>query len=357
MIQRENFHTFDALRFFSFSLVFISHLPYTLFPKFNFIKTRGDIGVYFFFTLSGFLITYILLLEKKSTNTFDFKKYIKRRALRIWPLYYFILLFAFLSPIIISLIGLNSTSIGYNPNWLLSCLFLENYMVMFHNDFGNISPLPVLWSLCIEEHFYLIWGIILYFSKMEKILLWSFLIIIISSLSRWFFYINNILFKDILTNFDYFMYGAIPAYLYVNYKNKTLLFIDRISDSIKIIIVLITIIIVVSFSHFDFQLKQIIEPYIFGLLFSCVIFIVIPKNNKFKISDSNIVSKLGIYTYGLYIFHTIAINFFIKLNIKLNLHLSENYLFIFITGSSILTVIFTSIISYHLFEKKFLILK
>lgn len=77
MKERETFDTFDALRFISFFIVFISHLPYTLFPSFNFVRTRGDIGVYFFFTLSGFLITYVLLFEKKLQDTFNFKRYMK----------------------------------------------------------------------------------------------------------------------------------------------------------------------------------------------------------------------------------------------------------------------------------------
>ncbi|MFC7388488.1 response regulator, partial [Sphaerisporangium rhizosphaerae] len=62
MIKKEKFETFDALRFFSFLLVFIFHLPPDLRP----LETRGDIGVWFFFSLSGFLITYLLLIEKKN---------------------------------------------------------------------------------------------------------------------------------------------------------------------------------------------------------------------------------------------------------------------------------------------------
>ena len=73
-IYKEKFHSFDALRFFSFFIVFLSHLPYALFNNLTFLSVDGTIGVYFFFTLSGFLITYILLVEKASTNDFNFKK-------------------------------------------------------------------------------------------------------------------------------------------------------------------------------------------------------------------------------------------------------------------------------------------
>jgi peptidoglycan/LPS O-acetylase OafA/YrhL len=182
-------------------------------------------------------------------------------------------------------------------------------------------------------------------------------IIMISTIARFFYYQNNIMFKDILTNFDYFMYGAIPAYFYVYYKESTLRFIGKISNLIKTAIILTTLFVVISFSHFDFYYMKIIEPYIFGLLFSSTLLIIIPKDTVFKISDSNMISRLGIYTYGLYLLHPISINFIIQLNTKLNLKLSENYLFIFIFCSSLLLVILTSSISYHFFEKQFLKLK
>lgn len=118
-LKKENFHTFDALRFFSFLIVFFSHIP---FEKTKFM-IDGTIGVYFFFVLSGFLITYILLLEKKHSINFSFKRYITRRILRILPLYYSILLFAYATPFILSILNLKSTDIGYNPNWVLSSFF------------------------------------------------------------------------------------------------------------------------------------------------------------------------------------------------------------------------------------------
>ncbi len=67
MQKKENFHSLNALRFFSFFIVFLSHLPYVLFNKLEFFHLNGSIGVRFFFIISGFLITYLLLLEQ-STN-------------------------------------------------------------------------------------------------------------------------------------------------------------------------------------------------------------------------------------------------------------------------------------------------
>ena len=52
----------------------------------------GDLVVSIFFVLSGFLITYLLFKEQQSTDTIDVKTFYKRRVLKIWPLYYLILL-------------------------------------------------------------------------------------------------------------------------------------------------------------------------------------------------------------------------------------------------------------------------
>ncbi len=99
-------------------------------------------------------------------------------------MYFLILLFAFLSTYIIDFLKLSSSNVGYDPNWILSCLFLENYQIMYHNEFANVSPLPVLWSVCIEEHFYIIWVFIIAFSNLKKIPYFIFGLIIVAFISR-----------------------------------------------------------------------------------------------------------------------------------------------------------------------------
>src|SRR5215208_8125673 len=153
--SRRHFHSFDALRFFAFLKVFLLHLPIVAFPTFNFISNGGGIGVIFFFVLSGFLITYILLSEKEVTGSVDLRRFFLRRILRIWPLYYLMVAFAFITPYILSILNIGFSKEGYEPNWIMSLCFLENYQMILTRDHPNVSPLGVTWSLCIEEHFYL----------------------------------------------------------------------------------------------------------------------------------------------------------------------------------------------------------
>src|SRR3954447_9736754 len=130
MIARRRFHSLDALRFFAFLKVFFLHIPVATFAVFNFLKNGGGTGVVFFFVLSGFLITYILLSEKTLTGTIKLKNFYLRRILRIWPLYYLILCLAFLTPYLASLFQFNTSGEGYTPNWMMSVLFLENYQMI-----------------------------------------------------------------------------------------------------------------------------------------------------------------------------------------------------------------------------------
>jgi len=88
----------DVLRFFAFFGVFFCHIPpYAplqgpLVP----LYTSGAFGVDLFFTLSGYLLTSLLLRERDQTGDIDPKAFYVRRTLRIWPLYYFSIGLAFL---------------------------------------------------------------------------------------------------------------------------------------------------------------------------------------------------------------------------------------------------------------------
>jgi peptidoglycan/LPS O-acetylase OafA/YrhL len=89
----------NGIRFMAAIMVLIHQLEYTKKELgLNKIWTQnglgylGDLGVILFFTLSGFLITYLLLIEKHKTGVINIKSFYVRRILRIWPLYYFIIL-------------------------------------------------------------------------------------------------------------------------------------------------------------------------------------------------------------------------------------------------------------------------
>src|SRR6185503_16565044 len=137
----------DGLRAIAFLLVFALHTDYL---------QIGWIGVQFFFVLSGFLITGILLDMKKALSPREyFFKFYGRRFLRIFPLYYFYLLL--MSGVVLWLI-----SISYRANYMQ--LFLDQvwYAVYYVYDFFFATVffehslfLDHFWSLSVDEQFYI----------------------------------------------------------------------------------------------------------------------------------------------------------------------------------------------------------
>ncbi|MDQ6812825.1 MAG: acyltransferase [Bacteroidota bacterium] len=115
----------------------------------------GRVGVVVFFTLSGFLITYLLLKEKELTQHIAFKKFYLRRALRIWPLYFFLLLFIYVIVQSVfpqlSALTLRQTRVS---SICLNLLFLTNITFILKLTPFIITP---VWSIGIEEQFYLFW--------------------------------------------------------------------------------------------------------------------------------------------------------------------------------------------------------
>ena len=113
------------------------------------LSTIGWIGVPLFFVLSGFLITGILLDEKRSPRFF--RDFYVRRALRILPAFAAVLA-------LLKLLGIA----GW-PFFLLSAAFLSN----FASALAIPMAYPVLWSLAVEEHFYLVWPALVRFTSMR----------------------------------------------------------------------------------------------------------------------------------------------------------------------------------------------
>ena len=108
------------------------------FTQFDLVR-NGWIGVDLFFVLSGYLIGKQLWAELRETRTIRFRRFIVRRGLRIWPLYFFFLVFV--------LIVLGRGDFPYGA-WWSDLVFLTNYI--------NKGVVMGSWSLCTEEQFYIL---------------------------------------------------------------------------------------------------------------------------------------------------------------------------------------------------------
>jgi peptidoglycan/LPS O-acetylase OafA/YrhL len=349
--DRVHFHTFDSLRFLSFLLVFLRHSPVPADSFLHYFPKEGGIGVSFFFVLSGFLITYILILEKiNNQGKVPLKRFFKRRILRIWPLYYAMVLFAMCTPFILNFFNISYSNEGYQPKWFFTLTFLENYVGMFEKQLPNVSPITVIWSLCIEEHFYIFWGLAFYFISLKNIPKLLIGCIIFSFLMQTIYEKYNLDTLDLFTNIHYFAFGAIPAYIFV-FKKDIIKKWEQIPAVFKYVYAVTVLAVIVLIANVNVISDLKVSSLLFSILFSVLILFTLGDKNVFKISDKSILAKLGKYTYGLYLFHTIFMMLFVKIGSQFEL----NWIVIIIL--SFISSVIASVLSYHLFEKQFLKLK
>lgn len=130
----------DFLRFLAITLVIMLHSggftnSNIINQIYNTIARGGWIGVDLFFVLSGFLITSLVLNEYKASGKFDVKKFLIRRGIKIYPLFYFFLVFQFCYS---AYLGKPQSSI----NLLYEATFIANYTAL-----NNLF----LWSICVDR--------------------------------------------------------------------------------------------------------------------------------------------------------------------------------------------------------------
>ena len=211
--ERIYFPNLNGLRFIAAFLVIIHHIEQIKsFLKIDnylevipFVGIIGKLGVVLFFVLSGFLITYLLLAEEQKYKKISIKKFYIRRILRIWPLYFLIILLSLLILPNISIFTLP----GFGKDVVHQYLFFKIilYAVFFPNLvftlFGMVPYAAHTWSVGTEEQFYLVWPIILkYFKKFRIVLMFLiiFLYLIIAQVIS-SHYTNFIPNKNVIVSF------------------------------------------------------------------------------------------------------------------------------------------------------------
>ncbi len=178
---------------------------YDFFGSISSLLHDGQLGVNVFFVISGFLITYLLLQEEEQNGHFSVMNFYKRRALRIFPAYYFLLLIFVLLDFL-DFIWLS------DPSYLTSFTF--NKYFNYKRDWLTGH----LWTLSVEIHFYILWPFILRkFKTQRKQIAWSlFLIVPLVRLLLFFYPVDWILEYSFFTRMDAIVTGCLCAF----YKDK-----------------------------------------------------------------------------------------------------------------------------------------
>lgn len=366
------FPNLDALRFFAFFAVFVNHAATSLgyksksifveLFKYKYIS-NGDLGVSFFFVLSGFLITYLLLKEKEDQGKIHIPDFYMRRVLRIWPLYFLVVLICLLLvPMFQQYIhGAFPMKIGTEKlNPVLYLTFLGNFDFIYHG-ISNTLIAP-LWSVSVEEQFYLAWPLIIAFIP-RKYLLPVFVTLILGSISYRLFLSEgknvNLKFHTISSLSD-LACGATLALL--SFKEG---FLEKMRSFKKRWILLIYVLGITLFlQRFNIgmiKLNYLFIPAFLPFLFSLFFAFIIAEQNFaersiFKLCRLKRISDLGKYTYGMYCYHMLVF-FFILLVAQVAgfpaIGMNKYQLILMTVVGFILTTVISKL-SYHYMESWFL---
>lgn len=155
-MKRQWYAGLDGLRAIAFLLVFCVHIPPPFIPQ----PTGGYVGVDLFFVLSGFLITEILLREHAQYGRIDLRRFYLRRSVRLLPA---VVLFVVVVSIWVLVDArLRDVATSVQLHGLAALSYLYNWVAIFSTNEGKdprfIGP---LWSLSVEEQFYLVWPAVL----------------------------------------------------------------------------------------------------------------------------------------------------------------------------------------------------
>jgi peptidoglycan/LPS O-acetylase OafA/YrhL len=305
----------------------------------------GGLGVRVFFVISGFLITYLLISETEQTGKIDVIRFYKRRALRIWPLYFFCMITgALIFPEIMS-------AFTYCGNIFLGLTFLNNFDVIYYFDQCPEAQMRISWSVAIEEQFYLFWPLLfILVIRMKSIYRYLFCWALIA-VSFIFAYNSTLNIKSYhtISNMGYLIVGCFGAFYFK--KNPASTILDTINKNIWLIVLMtaITLSLTFYFSWFFLPGSILLAFLYLGIV---VYFALCNKG------EVNVFDKLGKYTYGMYFYHTIVFAGLLVLFDILHLKYNQNILLMFcVSFLTLPATIFTSILSYKILESPFLRLK
>jgi peptidoglycan/LPS O-acetylase OafA/YrhL len=321
----------------------------------------GWLGVDLFFVLSGFLITDILL---KTLNKPHFlRNFYMRRLLRIFPLFYLVLVIClFILP---NIPGLGIDLSYYNRNQFWFWTYLQNWLFIFHEPTGSKMLLHT-WSLGVEEQFYLVWPItILLVRKPKTLLALAMAVLILIGSARyilWTYQVEDLAYASLytFTRIDGLCIGSMLALLM------------RVNPGFlkKYTAFIVLLMAAVNFGFYFFNGRHSFTlPYLavvgyttFAVLFGILVHEAVAGESRIIrfLLDNRPLKFFGKISYGLYVYHwPVYILSFGAIQHSLLQFSFFNQATSTIAASLAATVlsVIVSLLSYHYFEKHFLNIK
>ncbi|HEV8270931.1 MAG TPA: acyltransferase [Chitinophagaceae bacterium] len=315
------------------------------FPHIDFFRF-GWVSLEFFFVLSGFLITKVLLHSSTKKNFFSF--FYMRRALRIFPIYFLFIIIFFAA---VFLISKPHHFVFLKENFFYYFIYLQNFLFVFK----GLEPekyLNHLWSLAMEEQFYFLWPLAIYYirdlKRLKKILWFIICFAFVFRVIVWYFWGERfeVYHCNTFARIDTIAFGCLLGCGF-SYKD--------ISKKLRVLLISVCISIFI-FGFLYFKDPFITNPVFCTLGYSAFSFLsilfleyFISEEKKFRFLKTNrLVNYLGQISYGMYLIHIPILLFLLP-----RTGLPE-------TMTSLLCILLTFILaslSYWFYEIKFLNMK
>lgn len=300
-------YTLQLVRAIAAVLVVLFHITGLVFAYHNYnylngIFKNGDLGVDLFFVLSGFVIYYVHYKDVR--NPLKIKKYIQKRVIRIYPIYW--LLLFIIVPIFILVPSFGGGNVLEFRNIIRSVLLIPQNM-------ENL-PLTVAWSLSHEILFYIMFGLLIAFKKRlisYIVLVW----VILSSLNFLIIHMlwseQPFLIKFLFSSYNLeFLLGVLVAYIIVNSKLK--------SGSTFIFVGLVSLIGFAVNEHLGiFGVHRVIG---YGLPAAILIYGLVVTEMKKNVKIPKLFLFLGDASYSIYLTHYPMLSLGNKVLMSLNIY-------------------------------------
>lgn len=349
------FPQLDAVRGLSFLAVYFVHAYHPDFGTgffkelLQYLYDNLALSIDVFFILSSFLLTWLGIHEYKAKGNFSFINYFIRRALRIWPLYILLMIFSFI--IVPYAADYFNVPVTLPPAYYY-LFFISNFYLE-----GHVYFLRFLWTLSVEEQFYLFWGLcLLVLQKRMLLCVW---LLTATSIAYTIYAVQtgaDAYYNTLIYLFD-FAVGILTALLmhkggYIVEGFKKMTTVKSILFLLLIPVLFIVIFCITYFAPNIFgKWADVIMRYVFIIYIGFFIIDEMVNEKTFlKIKSQRFLIYTGKISYGLYCFHGIVLTFGMAVlqKLEINMHSILRVLLFLIVNYLIASI------SYQFVEKPFL---